>query len=88
LPRKAATPAPRKRRRRRVGAIIAIALAFIVGIAVTAGADSVIWGAIAGLGAGGIGWGASLFFPDGEAALASLDDDQDGLGDDLGLGDS
>lgn len=83
-----AKQAARKRRRRRIGAAIAIAVAFLVGAVVTMGADSLFWGAVAGLGAGGIGWGASLFGPAGDAALASLDDDRDGLGDDIGLGDS
>lgn len=78
----------RKRRRRRMGAVIAIALAFLVGIAVTAGADSLFWGAVAGLSAGGLSWGLSLFGPGAEAALAELDDDRgEGLGDGSGLGD-
>jgi len=80
--------AARKRRRRRVGAAIAIALAFVVGLAVTAGADSLLWGTVAGLGVGGLGWGISLFGPGAEVALAELDDDRgEGLGDGSGLGD-
>jgi hypothetical protein len=86
---------PRKRRRRRVGAAIAIFLAFAIGIGVTWGADSLFWGALAGLGAGAFGWGMSFFFPGGEAVLADeLDDDDrrddrgDGLSDEGGLGDA
>lgn len=82
---------PRKRRRRRVGAAIAIILAFAIGIGVTWGADSLLWGALAGLGAGAVGWGMSFFFPGSEAVLADLVDDDDrgdGLSGDGGLGDS
>ena len=82
--------APRKRRRRRVGAAVAIFLAFAIGIGVTWGVDSLLWGTLAGLGAGALGWGLSFFFPGSEAVLADvLDDDDrgDGLSDDGGLGD-
>lgn len=81
---------PRKRRRR-VGAVIAIAVAFAIGIGITWGADSVLWGAIAGLGTGALGWTASFFFPGSEAVLSDvLDDDDRGesLSDDGGLGDA
>jgi len=76
---------PRRRWRRRIGAAIAIFLAFAIGIGVTWGADSLLWGALAGLGAGALSWGLGFFWPGGEAALAEADD---GLSDDLGLGDS
>jgi hypothetical protein len=82
---------PRRRRRRRVGAAIAIFLAFAIGIGITWGSDSVLWGALAGLGAGAFGWGMSFFFPGSEAVLADeLDDDDrgDGLSDGDGLGDN
>jgi MFS family permease len=83
---------PRKRRRRRrIGAAVAIFFAFAIGIGVAWGADSVLWGALAGLGTGALGWGASLFFPGGEAVLADVLDDDDrgeGLSDDGGLGDA
>jgi hypothetical protein len=85
--------APRKRRRRRrVGAAIAIFLAFAIGVGITLGADSLLWGALAGLGTGALGWGLSFFFPGSEAVLDDvLDDDDrrddrgDGLSDDGGL---
>ena len=85
--------APSKRRRRRCfGAVIAIALAFAIGLSVTFGADSLLWGALVGLGAGALGWGLSFFFPGSEAVLADLVDDDDrgdGLSDEgSGLGDS
>ncbi len=84
--------APRKRRRRRrIGAAIAIFFAFAIGIGVTWGADSLLWGALAGLGAGALGWGVSFFFSGGEAVLADVLDDDDrgeGLSDDGGLGDA
>lgn len=89
--------APRKRRRRRrVGAAIAIFLAFAIGASITWGTDSLLWGTIAGLGAGAIGWGLSFFFPGSEALMADvLDDDDDrrddrgeGLSDGDGLGDN
>ncbi len=86
---------PRKRRRRRVGAAIAIFFAFAIGLGVTLGADSLLWGALAGIGTGALGWGVSFFIPGGEAVLADvLDDDDrrddrgDGLSDDGGLGDT
>lgn len=82
---------PRKRRRRRIGAAVAIFFALAIGIGVTWGADSLLWGALAGLGTGALGWGVSFFFPGGEAVLAEvLDDDDrgDGLSDDGGLGDA
>lgn len=85
---------PRKRRRRR-GAAIAIFLALAIGVGIAWGADSLLWGALAGLGTGGLGWAASLFFPGSEAALADVLDDDDrrddsgeGLSDDGGLGDA
>jgi len=81
---------PRKRRRRRVGAAIAIALAFVIGLGVTWGADSLLWGVLAGLGVGAAAWGWSFLFPGSEAVLADvLDDDDrgDGLSGD-GLGDN
>jgi MFS family permease len=82
---------PRKRRRRRIGAAVAIFFAFAIGIGVTWGADSLLWGALAGLGTGALGWGMSFFFPGGEAVLAEVLDDDDrgeGLSDDGGLGDA
>jgi hypothetical protein len=83
---------PRKRRRRRVGAAIAIFLAFAVGATLTLGTDSLLWGTLAGLGVGALGWGVSSFFPGSEVVLADLADDDDdrgdGLSDDGGLGDN
>lgn len=83
--------APRKRRRRRrVGTAIAIGLAFAIGIGIAWGADSLFWGALAGLGTGAFGWGLSFFFPGSEAVLADVVDDDDrgdGLSGD-GLGDN
>lgn len=87
---------PRKRRRRRrIGAAVAIFFAFAIGIGIAWGADSLFWGALAGLGTGAFGWGMSFFFPGGEAVMADvLDDDDrrddrdDGLSDEGGLGDS
>lgn len=81
---------PRRRRRRRIGAAVAIFLAFAIGIGVTWGADSLLWGVLAGLGTGALGWGISFFFPGSEAVLADVLDDDDrgeGLSDDGGLGD-
>jgi MFS family permease len=83
--------APRKRRRRRVGAAVAIFLAFAIGIGIAWGADSLFWGALAGFGAGALGWGLSFFFPGSEAVLADvLDDDDrgDGLSNDGNVGDN
>ncbi len=84
-----------RRRRRRIGAAIAIFVAFAIGIGIAWGADSVLWGAIAGLGTGVLGWTASFFFPGSEAVLSDVlddgdrrDDGGDGLSDDGGLGDS
>lgn len=88
---------PRKRRRRRrLGAALAIFFAFAIGIGITWGADSLFWGALAGVGTGVLGWGASFFFPGSDAVLADVldgDDDRrddrgDGLSDDGGLGDA
>jgi hypothetical protein len=87
----AAGKAKPRKRRRRIGAAIAIFLAFAIGIGVTWGADSLFWGALAGLGAGALGWGMSFFFPGSEVALAELADDDDrgdGLSDEGGLGDN
>jgi len=88
--------APRKRRRRRIGAAIAIFLAFAIGLGITLGTDSLLWGALAGIGAGGLGWGMGFFWPGGETTLAELehdeeqarrrDDDDEGLSDDSSLG--
>ena len=85
-----AAPRKRKRRRRRVGAAIAIFLAFAVGATLTLGTDSVLWGALAGLGAGALGWGAGWLFPGSDVVLADLADEDrgDGLSDDGGLGDN
>ena len=86
---------PRKRRRRRVGAAIAIFFAFAIGLGVTLGADSLLWGALAGVGTGAFGWGMSFFFTGSEAVLADELDDDDGrddrgdrLSDGDGLGDN
>ena len=85
---------PRKRRRR-IGAAVAIFFAVAIGIGITWGADSLFWGALAGVGTGVLGWGASFFLPGSDAVLADvLDDDDrrddrgDGLSDDGGLGDA
>jgi hypothetical protein len=55
----------------------------------TAAADSLLWGLIAGLGVGGLSWGVSLFGPGAEADLLAEDEDRgDGLSDGDGLGDA
>jgi hypothetical protein len=77
---------PRKRRRRRIGAAIAIFVAFAIGVGITLGADSLLWGALAGLGTGALGWGLSFFFPGSEAVLADVVDDDDDRRDDRGDG--
>ena len=82
-------PRRKRRRRRRIGAAIAIFLAFAVGAGMTLGTDSLLWGALAGLGAGALGWGAGWLFPGSDVMIADLADEErgDGLSDD-GLGDN
>lgn len=65
-------------RRRQIGAAVAIFFALAATIGVSWGAENVLWGALAGLGTGALGWGLSFLGPAGDVVLTdTVDDDRE-----------